>query len=77
MKVEFGDYFDKVLSLVRLLTKITFAFAAAAVLFQLTTGVKLFDKDVVSYSSEILRVFGFEKLAGIISIMILYYLLKK
>ena len=52
-------------------------FAAAAVLFQLTTEVKLFDKDVVSYSSEILRIFGYEKLAGIISIMILYYLLKK
>ena len=77
MKIEIGDYFDKVLSLVRLLTKITFAFAAAAVLFQLTTEVKLFDKDVVSYSSEVLRIFGYEKLAGIISIMILYYLLKK
>ena len=37
MKIEFGDYFDKVLDLVRLITKITFAFAAAAVLFQLTT----------------------------------------
>ena len=76
MKIEFGDYFDKVLDLVRLITKITFAFAAA-VLFQLTTEVKLFDKDVVSYSSEVLRIFGYEKLAGIISIMILYYLLKK
>ena len=77
MKIEFGDYFDKVLDLVRLITKITFAFASAAILFQLTTEVKLFDKDVVSYSSEVLRIFGYEKLAGVISIMILYYLLKK
>ena len=77
MKIEFGDHFEKVLGLVRLLTKITFAFAATAILFQLTTEIKLFDKDVLYHSSELLRILGSEKLLGIISVIILFFLFKK
>ena len=77
MKIEFGDHFEKVLDLIGLLTKITFAFAATAILFQLTTEIKLFDKDVLYHSSELLRILGSEKLLGIISIIILFFLFKK
>ena len=77
MKIEFGDHFEKVLGLVRLLTKITFAFAATAILFQLTTEIKLFDKDILYNSSELLRILDSEKLLGLISIIILFFLFKK
>ena len=77
MKIEIGDYFEKILGLVKILTKFTFAFAATAILFQLTTEIKLFDQDVIYNSSELLRILGSEKLLSIISIIILFFLFKK
>ena len=75
MNDNFFDILQKIVSLDSHLTRITFAFAATAIIFRLTTSIKLFNIDIVSNSIQLLNFLGSEKLIGIISILLLYYLL--
>ena len=64
---------DKVRKLLKPIIRLSIAFAATAILFQLTTNVKLFNMDVVSNTSKFMNDIGNETVMGLISISLLFY----
>ncbi len=68
---------EKVSRLINYLTRITIAFLACAILFQLTTTVKLFDMDVVANATTLFNMLGTKIILGILAIVTLTYLLRK
>ena len=68
---------DKVRKLLKPIIRLSIAFAASAILFQLTTNVKLFDRDVVSNTSKFMNDIGNETVMGLISISLLLNFLGK
>lgn len=75
MSDKFDELRKKIVENINFLTRVTLAFASAAVLFQLTTSVRLFDLDVVSNFTRLLSYFGYQKLVGILSVSLLYFLI--
>ncbi len=63
--------------LINYLTRITIAFLACAILFQLTTNIKLFDMDVIANATTLFNMLGTKVILGILAIIILFYLLRK
>jgi len=68
---------DKVRKLLKPIIRLSIAFAATAILFQLTTNVKLFNMDVVNNTSKFMNDIGNETLMGLISISLLLNFLGK
>ena len=68
---------DKVRKLLKPIIRLFIAFAATAILFQLTTNVKLFNMDVVSNTSKFMNDIGNETVMGLISISLLLNFLGK
>ena len=68
---------DKVRKLLKPIIRLSIAFAASAILFQLTTNVKLFDMDVVSNTSKFMNDIGNETVMGLIAISLLLNFLGK
>ena len=62
---------NQVRKLLKPIVRLSIAFAATAILFQLTTNVKLFDMDVVSNTSKFMNDLGNETIMGLISISLL------
>ena len=77
MKEYIKKEYKRVSKLIYRLTRITFAFLACAILFQLTTNVKLFGTDVVANSSAFLEMLGTQIIVGILAIITLAYLIRK
>ena len=72
-----NETIDKVRKLLKPIIRLSIAFAATAILFQLTTNVKLFDRDVVSNTSKFMNDIGNETVMGLISISLLLNFLGK
>ena len=68
---------DKVRKLLKPIIRLSIAFAATSILFQLTTNVKLFNMDVVSNTSKFMNDIGNETVMGLISISLLLNFLGK
>ena len=68
---------DKVRKLLKPIIRLSIAFAASAILFQLTTNVKLFNMDVVNNTSKFMNDIGNETVMGLISISLLLNFLGK
>ena len=68
---------DKVRKLLKPIIRLSIAFAAPSILFQLTTNVKLFNMDVVSNTSKFMNDIGNETVMGLISISLLLNFLGK
>ena len=68
---------NQVRKLLNPIIRLSIAFAATAILFQLTTNVKLFDMDVVSNTSKFMNDLGHETIMGLISISLLLNFLGK
>ena len=68
---------NQVRKLLTPIIRLSIAFAATAILFQLTTNVKLFDMDVVSNTSKFMNDLGNETIMGLISISLLLNFLGK
>jgi len=68
---------DKVRKLLKPIIRLSIAFAATAILFQLTTNVKLFNMDVVNNTSKFMNDIGNETIMGLISISLLLNFLGK
>ena len=68
---------DKVRKLLKPIIRLSIAFAATAILFQLTTNVKLFDRDVVGNTSKFMNDIGNETVMGLIAISLLLNFLGK
>ena len=68
---------NQVRKLLKPIVRLSIAFAATAILFQLTTNVKLFDMDVVSNTSKFMNDLGNETIMGLISISLLINFLGK
>jgi len=68
---------NQVRKLLKPIVRLSIAFAATAILFQLTTNVKLFDMDVVSNTSKFMNDLGNETIMGLISISLLLNFLGK
>ena len=68
---------DKARKLLKPIIRLSIAFAATAILFQLTTNVKLFNMDVVSNTSKFMNDIGNETVMGLISISLLLNFLGK
>ena len=68
---------NQVRKLLKPIVRLSIAFAATAILFQLTTNVKLFDMDVVNNTSKFMNDLGNETIMGLISISLLLNFLGK
>jgi len=68
---------DKARKLLKPIIRLSIAFAATAILFQLTTNVKLFNMDVVNNTSKFMNDIGNETVMGLISISLLLNFLGK
>ena len=68
---------DEVRKLLKPIIRLSIAFASTAILFQLTTNVKLFNMDVVNNTSKFMNDIGNETVMGIISIFLLLNFLGK
>ena len=68
---------DKARKLLKPIIRLSIAFAATAILFQLTTNVKLFNMDVVNNTSKFMNDIGSETVMGLISISLLLNFLGK
>ena len=68
---------DKVRKLLKPIIRLSIAFSATAILFQLTTNVKLFNMDVVNNTSKFMNDIGNETVMGLISISLLLNFLGK
>ena len=68
---------NQVRKLLKPIVRLSIAFAATAILFQLTTNVKLFNMDVVSNTSKFMNDLGNETIMGLISISLLLNFLGK
>ena len=68
---------DKVRKLLKPIIRLSIAFAATAILFQLTTNVKLFNMDVVNNTSKFMDDIGNETVMGLIAISLLLNFLGK
>ncbi|SVA70989.1 uncharacterized protein METZ01_LOCUS123843 [marine metagenome] len=68
---------DKVRKLLKPIIRLSIAFAATAILFQLTTNVKLFNMDVVNNTSKFMNDIGNETVMGLIAISLLLNFLGK
>jgi hypothetical protein len=68
---------DEVRKLLKPIIRLSIAFAATAILFQLTTNVKLFNMDVVNNTSKFMNDIGNETVMGLISISLLLNFLGK
>ena len=68
---------DKARKLLKPIIRLSIAFAATSILFQLTTNVKLFNMDVVNNTSKFMNDIGNETLMGLISISLLLNFLGK
>ena len=68
---------NQVRKLLTPIIRLSIAFAATAIWFQLTTNVKLFDMDVVSNTSKFMNDIGNETIMGLISISLLLNFLGK
>ena len=71
------EIINQVRKLLKPIVRLSIAFAATAILFQLTTNVKLFDMDVVSNTSKFMNDLGNETIMGLISISLLLNFLGK
>ena len=71
------EIINQVRKLLKPIIRLSIAFAATAILFQLTTNVKLFDMDVVSNTSKFMNDLGNETIMGLISISLLLNFLGK
>ena len=67
----------KIDKLLKPILRISIVFAATAILFQLTTGVKLFNMDVITNTSRFMSSIGNETIMGVISILVLIYFFNK
>ena len=72
-----SETIDKLRKLLKPITRVSIAFAATAILFQLTTTVKLFNMDVVNNTSKFMNDIGNETVMGLISISLLLNFLGK
>jgi len=68
---------DKARKLLKPIIRLSIAFAATAILFQLTTNVKLFNMDVVNNTSKFMNDIGNETVMGLIAISLLLNFLGK
>jgi hypothetical protein len=68
---------DEVRKLLKPIIRLSIAFASTAILFQLTTNVKLFNMDVVNNTSKFMNDIGNETVMGLISISLLLNFLGK
>jgi len=68
---------DKLDKLLRPIVRLSIAFAAVAILFQLTTKFKLFNRDVVTNTLNFMDSIGNETTMGLISLVILMYMFGK
>tara|TARA_B100001179_G_scaffold176744_1_gene131990 strand:+ start:58 stop:294 length:237 start_codon:yes stop_codon:yes gene_type:complete len=68
---------DKVRKLLKPIIRLSIAFAATSILFQLTTNVKLFNMDVVNNTSKFMNDIGNETVMGLIAISLLLNFLGK
>ena len=68
---------DKARKLLKPIIRLSIAFAATAILFQLTTNVKLFNMDVVNNTSKFMDDIGNETVMGLIAISVLLNFLGK
>ena len=68
---------DKARKLLKPIIRLSIAFAATSILFQLTTNVKLFNMDVVNNTSKFMNDIGNETIMGLISISLLLNFLGK
>ena len=68
---------DKARKLLKPIIRLSIAFAATSILFQLTTNVKLFNMDVVSNTSKFMNDIGNETVMGLIAISLLLNFLGK
>jgi|TARA_B110000263_G_scaffold250023_1_gene269924 hypothetical protein len=68
---------DKARKLLKPIIRLSIAFAATAILFQLTTNVKLFNMDVVNNTSKFMDDIGNETVMGLIAISLLLNFLGK
>ena len=68
---------DKVRKLLKPIIRLSIAFAATSILFQLTTNVKLFNMDVVNNTSKFMDDIGNETVMGLIAISLLLNFLGK
>ena len=68
---------DKVRKLLKPIIRLSIAFAATAILFQLNTNVKLFNMDVVNNTSKFMNDIGNETVMGLIAISLLLNFLGK
>ena len=68
---------DEVRKLLKPIIRLSIAFAATAILFQLTTNVKLFNMDVVNNTSKFMNDIGNETVMGLIAISLLLNFLGK
>ena len=68
---------DKARKLLKPIIRLSIAFAATSILFQLTTNVKLFNMDVVNNTSKFMNDIGNETVMGLISISLLLNFLGK
>tara|TARA_B110000014_G_scaffold224047_1_gene182041 strand:+ start:566 stop:790 length:225 start_codon:yes stop_codon:yes gene_type:complete len=72
-----NKFIDKVNNLIKPLLRITLAFAASSILFELLTEIKLFNIDALYNASKFLNIFNNDIILGVISIIILYNFLTK
>ncbi len=72
-----NETIDKVRKLLKPIIRLSIAFAATAILFQLTTNVKLFNMDVVNNTSKFMNDIGNETVMGLIAISLLLNFLGK
>jgi len=68
---------DKARKLLKPIIRLSIAFAATAILFQLTTNVKLFNMDVINNTSKFMDDIGNETVMGLIAISVLLNFLGK
>ena len=68
---------DKARKLLKPIIRLSIAFAATAILFQLTTNVKLFNMDVVNNTSKFMDDIGNQTVMGLIAISLLLNFLGK
>jgi len=68
---------DKARKLLKPIIRLSIAFAATAILFQLTTNVKLFNMDVINNTSKFMDDIGNETVMGLIAISLLLNFLGK
>ena len=68
---------DKLDKLLLPIVRLSIAFAAVAILFQLTTKFKLFNRDVVTNTLNFMDSIGNETTMGLISLVILMYMFGK